>query len=517
MANPHVPLDLVAARHNRMVPAYCHLPPYAPYAAFSAPSYNPFCHKTRHKTTKEQLHVLEQYYAKEKRPDAKERDMLARRIQMSPRGVQIWFQNRRAKEKAVLNKKNAAATSTAGDGGSSSTSKTESKPENAMTEVSSVNSTTDSSAAPVNEQYRMPAPMGGSTAPSIEADITHHGYAVCEPPYQADAPYLWESDFKKVRQPYMRSRAMSLPSLYYGIPVEGFPAGVQPPSPTSAGLFVGDQDSYVNTGSAQYEELPAQSEEQGTHPGLTPHRYLWQRTPTMISDELLVRRADTRSDAIVHPLTHANDMSEAHLGGPMDAFHPDPSWSSLRRGSCPPEYLASFQQQMLSSPSQHHNLPRTISVDNMHPIEEGHPWEEMSAVDDEQPLCSPVELGETIDPSGHQTLTSTPMQSQLGYDLPYGVKLDRRRTHDSWTDGHDQQTPFLSVAMGRRGSVPINAHRRPMMDADMMMGRIAPSEGMHSGEHPEFYHVPAAAEYVDPLYISEDGLPGVISGATMLM
>ncbi|KAI8920852.1 homeobox domain-containing protein, partial [Powellomyces hirtus] len=63
--------------------------------------YNPFCHKTRHKTTKDQLQVLELSYVNNRKPDAKEREMLARRIDMTPRGVQIWFQNRRAKEKSI--------------------------------------------------------------------------------------------------------------------------------------------------------------------------------------------------------------------------------------------------------------------------------------------------------------------------------------------------------------------------------------------------------------------------------
>lgn len=55
--------------------------------------------KRRHRTSPEQLQKLEMTYAKEKMPNQELRESLARELGMTPRRVQIWFQNKRAKEK----------------------------------------------------------------------------------------------------------------------------------------------------------------------------------------------------------------------------------------------------------------------------------------------------------------------------------------------------------------------------------------------------------------------------------
>eukprot|EP00029_Vermamoeba_vermiformis_P011487 TRINITY_DN6327_c0_g1_i2.p1 TRINITY_DN6327_c0_g1~~TRINITY_DN6327_c0_g1_i2.p1 ORF type:complete len:325 (+),score=46.67 TRINITY_DN6327_c0_g1_i2:244-1218(+) len=55
--------------------------------------------KKRHRTTPEQLRTLEETYEREKMPNQELRERLAKRLGMTPRRVQIWFQNKRAKEK----------------------------------------------------------------------------------------------------------------------------------------------------------------------------------------------------------------------------------------------------------------------------------------------------------------------------------------------------------------------------------------------------------------------------------
>jgi hypothetical protein len=57
--------------------------------------------KKRQRTTPEQLEVLEKVYEKEKLPGSDLRKELALKLKMTPRRVQVWFQNKRAKEKRV--------------------------------------------------------------------------------------------------------------------------------------------------------------------------------------------------------------------------------------------------------------------------------------------------------------------------------------------------------------------------------------------------------------------------------
>lgn len=60
---------------------------------------DPFQIKHRKRTSKKQLEVLEKTFETCIRPDAKLRKKLGDQLGMTPRAVQIWFQNRRAKVK----------------------------------------------------------------------------------------------------------------------------------------------------------------------------------------------------------------------------------------------------------------------------------------------------------------------------------------------------------------------------------------------------------------------------------
>ncbi|TBU29511.1 Homeodomain-like protein, partial [Dichomitus squalens] len=61
--------------------------------------YTPNEVKHRKRTTRAQLKVLEGVYKYDTKPNASLRKKLAAELDMTPRGVQVWFQNRRAKTK----------------------------------------------------------------------------------------------------------------------------------------------------------------------------------------------------------------------------------------------------------------------------------------------------------------------------------------------------------------------------------------------------------------------------------
>ncbi|KAI8877354.1 homeobox-domain-containing protein [Backusella circina FSU 941] len=70
-----------------------------PEGDFRPTFYNPFEIKHRRRTSRSQLKVLEKSFSENSKPNATVRRILAQQLGMTPRGVQIWFQNRRAKAK----------------------------------------------------------------------------------------------------------------------------------------------------------------------------------------------------------------------------------------------------------------------------------------------------------------------------------------------------------------------------------------------------------------------------------
>ncbi|KAK7692980.1 hypothetical protein QCA50_004621 [Cerrena zonata] len=66
--------------------------------------YQPNEVKHRKRTTRSQLKVLEDVYSYDTKPNASLRKKLAEELGMTPRGVQVWFQNRRAKTKSQARK-----------------------------------------------------------------------------------------------------------------------------------------------------------------------------------------------------------------------------------------------------------------------------------------------------------------------------------------------------------------------------------------------------------------------------
>lgn len=81
-----------------------------PFGEFSPNFYNPFQVKHRRRTTKEQYHTLEASYMENPKPTSNTRRKLSLQLNMTTRGVQVWFQNRRAKSKAYRQKRPCSTT-----------------------------------------------------------------------------------------------------------------------------------------------------------------------------------------------------------------------------------------------------------------------------------------------------------------------------------------------------------------------------------------------------------------------
>ncbi|KAF9346809.1 hypothetical protein BGX26_001676 [Mortierella sp. AD094] len=80
----------------------------SPHGELRTAFYNPHEVKRRRRTSPGQFKILERSFSDNPKPDANTRRLLAQKLSMSPRGIQVWFQNRRAK--------NRQASSTASSG-----------------------------------------------------------------------------------------------------------------------------------------------------------------------------------------------------------------------------------------------------------------------------------------------------------------------------------------------------------------------------------------------------------------
>ncbi|KAI9253368.1 hypothetical protein BDA99DRAFT_562958 [Phascolomyces articulosus] len=78
----------------------CYPPTAMTNEEFKPAFYNPFEVKHRRRTSRAQFKVLEKTFHENPKPNAHKRRSLAQKLGMTPRGVQVWFQNRRAKAKA---------------------------------------------------------------------------------------------------------------------------------------------------------------------------------------------------------------------------------------------------------------------------------------------------------------------------------------------------------------------------------------------------------------------------------
>lgn len=102
----------------------------SPHGDFKPTFYNPFEIKHRRRTTKAQYRVLEEAYQENNKPSASARKQIATRLGMTARAVQVWFQNRRAKDKsgnsgtAGVHGRGMASIACGGNGGCSTDQET---------------------------------------------------------------------------------------------------------------------------------------------------------------------------------------------------------------------------------------------------------------------------------------------------------------------------------------------------------------------------------------------------------
>ncbi|KAK2463165.1 hypothetical protein APHAL10511_004820 [Amanita phalloides] len=99
---PHFP-----SSHHMLHP-YHSVSPDTPSDFRAFYPYTPNEVKHRKRTTSTQLRTLESVFKRDTKPNATLRNQLAEQLKMTPRGVQVWFQNRRAKEKSKANKAKTA-------------------------------------------------------------------------------------------------------------------------------------------------------------------------------------------------------------------------------------------------------------------------------------------------------------------------------------------------------------------------------------------------------------------------
>ncbi|GAA6032489.1 hypothetical protein JCM8097_004784 [Rhodosporidiobolus ruineniae] len=84
---------------------------------FTQSFYDPFRVKHRRRTSPPQLKVLEYHFDRNPKPDVTLRKALSEQLDMTPREVQVWFQNRRAKVKKLREKAEREAAAMAAEGG----------------------------------------------------------------------------------------------------------------------------------------------------------------------------------------------------------------------------------------------------------------------------------------------------------------------------------------------------------------------------------------------------------------
>ncbi|CAO3598446.1 unnamed protein product [Absidia cylindrospora] len=77
--------------------------------------YNPFETKHRRRTSRAQFKLLETSFYENTKPNATMRRWLAQKLGMTPRSVQVWFQNRRAKAKSQLKRQYSSSSSSSFD------------------------------------------------------------------------------------------------------------------------------------------------------------------------------------------------------------------------------------------------------------------------------------------------------------------------------------------------------------------------------------------------------------------
>eukprot|EP00276_Gloeochaete_wittrockiana_P021753 CAMPEP_0184342684 /NCGR_PEP_ID=MMETSP1089-20130417/11271_1 /TAXON_ID=38269 ORGANISM="Gloeochaete wittrockiana, Strain SAG46.84" /NCGR_SAMPLE_ID=MMETSP1089 /ASSEMBLY_ACC=CAM_ASM_000445 /LENGTH=742 /DNA_ID=CAMNT_0026671659 /DNA_START=298 /DNA_END=2526 /DNA_ORIENTATION=- len=150
-----------------------------PQRLFYDPDFRPYPLKPRKrkKTTTEQFRVLEDVFSRTPHITTAERDALSSQLSMSGRQLQIWFQNRRAKEKTLLQKKlkdeGEGTTATNNNNASDSTVAAFNS-----ASASSVGLATSSSSLPISGSFSSQSPA--STSSSSSPDFSTVQQTTCQ-------------------------------------------------------------------------------------------------------------------------------------------------------------------------------------------------------------------------------------------------------------------------------------------------------------------------------------------------
>ncbi|KAN0090786.1 hypothetical protein V8E55_004352 [Tylopilus felleus] len=124
--------------------------------------------KHRKRTSRHQLKVLEDVFRKDTKPNAVLRKKLAAELDMSPRAVQVWFQNRRAKEKALRKR---VSTSTDQEKPTSPSTKNSPPPRDSSPNDSS-NSSTATEKPTQDDSSLGPFPVDPSASPVLKISFS---------------------------------------------------------------------------------------------------------------------------------------------------------------------------------------------------------------------------------------------------------------------------------------------------------------------------------------------------------
>jgi hypothetical protein len=122
--------------------------------------------KRRRRLTQEETNLLNDIFERTSKPNALVRKMLAERLNMSPRTVQIWFQNRRAKVK----KDGKGNSSVNGNDSSPSTSGDSPNSKSLSDSGPSLSRSTSTSSATTDTAYKLGSQEKESFTPSLRTD-----------------------------------------------------------------------------------------------------------------------------------------------------------------------------------------------------------------------------------------------------------------------------------------------------------------------------------------------------------
>lgn len=155
--------------------------------------YDPFQVKHRRRTSKKQFSILEKAFNENPKPNAATRRELAEKLKMTVRGVQVWFQNRRAKAKAQklkMAKKN----------GSTASSPSESEKNTSATNSPSENNNVENSTENVNNKKETKDNASDKT-PSSPKELTEEPKPAS---LDIDNKLKLEKDYSLIGNPYFQ-------------------------------------------------------------------------------------------------------------------------------------------------------------------------------------------------------------------------------------------------------------------------------------------------------------------------